>query len=126
MSVDPIRPLAVEQEIHPEGAYEDAARFRHAAERIQQSIQILLDEMRRLEQALEDAPQKKILEELAPILRKLETLAATLEIHAASIETKTITVQKTIWVGTHQVRPSASTPNPDLPQAQEGYDPHPP
>ncbi len=123
MSVDPIRPLTVEQEVHPEGAYEDAASFRQAAQRLQHTIQILQDEMRRLEHALENAHQEQLLGELAPILRKLETLTATLEIHAESIEAKTITIKKTIWVGTHQVHPPASTPTSDLTQAQESYDP---
>jgi hypothetical protein len=126
MSIDPIRPLTVEQEVHPEGASEDAAHFRQAAERIQQTVQILQDESEQLEQALGDAPQKQILTELAPILRQLETLAVTLKIHAASIEAKTITIKNTIWVGTHQVHIPASTSKPDLKPTQEGYDPSPP
>ena len=123
MSVAPIRPLIVEQEVRPEGADSDAASFRLASERIQESSAMLREEMRQLEHALEDAPQIQILEELAPILKKLETLAATLKIHAASIKAKTITIKKTIWVGTHQVHPLPPSTSPDLTQTQEGYDP---
>lgn len=126
MNVDPIRPIIVEQEIRPEGAQSDAASFLQAAESIQEYTAILQDEMIQLEQALEDAHQIQMLDELAPILSKLETLAATLRIHAASIETKTVTIKNTIWVGTHQVHPLTPSTNPNITQSQEGYDPPPP
>jgi hypothetical protein len=125
MSSDSIRPLTVEQDVHPEGAYQDAANFRHAAERIEKTVQYLQAEMVNLEQALEDVPQKQIVDELAPILQKLEILAATLKIHAVSIESKTIRIKNTIWVGAHQIHKPASRSNPDLKPTQEGYDPPP-